>query len=493
MQCESAVKRARMDGDDTVTGGAQQAGEDATTAKDLLLRAATRDAEAAARGQLAEADDDNDIWADPAWRQWWQQEEHTEDRPAPARRSPPQPGHAASRPVQQSKPAATGAAGGASRVLQRTTGTGLQAPLARLSAPAFDAGARDFSFADPGGTRAPSTNAPTSATLVSLLPAEERPRLPVELRRAVVCRVPRAKRQTALDLFSSRALAAAASALGVSEEEFARGDAHRAARAEALSHALKAESDVYAQSTSAMVYNNKAAQRLRELHAATSAQAGQQQVVVTTRRSMEERDALLLRCVTLQSTACVEFFQEALAARAHAEYLLWEPPWHWRRKASESHHNTASTAAPADEYPCAGATADGGADDARPVADADEMAPGTRPGADTQTGDVTVAAAAAAAADASAPCVLDAVRAFIRTYVAERAADVLSAEACGRVVERATAKVWARHHTAADAAFLEREAARIQELCGQYIRKEAAACVAAMVTAVKGVSAVART
>ena len=442
---EPAAERARVDGNSA--GG--------PSPRDKPLDGATPpEAAAAARGGAAlELDDEVDIWqtveVNPAWSAWFrdQTEKTTEDTPQAAPQSEP-----ALRRESQHKPAAAAAAAAAAAVTDVAANAMLRHtpashPALRPLMPAFDAGARDFSF---GAT--PDTAATRHTTLVSLLAVDERPRVPVELGRAAI-KVPRVKRQAALDSFASRVLAAAARASGVSDEtSFARDDVHRAARAAALSTAVKAEREVYAQSSSAMVYSNKAAQRLRELASASWTHASAEAPRKAKTRSSEQRDAMLLQCVTLRSDTCIQFFKEALDARALSLHLLWEPPFHWRRRAEP-----ATIVKPPD---------------------AEALPPAGRPDREPEPAVETTGVE-------PEPRIIDAVRAYVHICVSERASDVLSPEAAARVVDRATAKVYARHSHARDASFLEREGTRIHELCAQYVRKEAAAVVAAMTAALK--------
>jgi hypothetical protein len=215
---------------------------------------------------------------------------------------------------------------------------------------------------------------------------------------------------------------------------------------------VKAEREVYAQSSSAMVYSNKAAQRLRELASTSWTHASAEAPRKAKTRPSEQRDAMLLQCVTLRSDTCIQFFKEALDARALSLHLLWEPPFHWRRRAEP-----ATIVKPPD---------------------AEALPPAGRPDREPEPAVETTGVE-------PEPRIIDAVRAYVHICVSERASDVLSPEAAARVVDRATTKVYARHSHARDASFLEREGTRIHELCAQYVRKEAAAVVAAMTAALK--------
>jgi hypothetical protein len=446
MQCEQPAKRPRV-------GAVLEASAvEGPTAKELLLQAASREAAAAALGQHLPVElEDDDVWrrdAGPEWQAWWQGERVA--APVPSS-SPPHAAPAAD--VSTQRPPLPAAAAGASSggAVPRSGGV----PRAQLlHAPAFDAGARDFPVGERG-----RVEASTAIGLVSLLPADERPRVPV----GRGSQLPRSARQAALDTFANRILAAAASASGVAGDEFVRSAVHTAARREALLRAVAVEGDVAAQSTSAVVYRNKAAQRLREpmTHAASSLDA---QGVSS--RTAAERDAMLAACVVLRSETCVAFFEAALAARAHAEHLLWEPPYWWRKK---QELEALRTAAHDDDAVDDVVTRDAAEQLLReaPVEDA-VVEPAGR--AERQVEN--------ASDDAAYARVTDAVRSYVRQCVGELAEGVLSAAAASSVVERASAKVLGRHSQARDLAFLNREGARIRELCVQYVRKQAAAVVA---------------
>ena len=449
MQCEQPAKRPRVSAVPEATAAAAE-----PTAKELLLQAASREAAAAALGQHLPAElDGDDVWrrdAGPEWQAWWQGASVAV--PAPA--APPHAAPAADVSTQrQQRP--TAAAGGSFGGAAPRSGGMPRTQL--LLAPAFDAGARDFQVGKPGREATPATG------LLSLLPADERPRVPVDRS----SRLPRSARQAALDTFANRVLAAAASAAGVAREEFARSAAHTAARREALLRAVAVEGDIAAQSTSAVVYRNKAAQRLREpmTHAASShaTVTGSQDGRGVSRRTAGERDAMLAACVVLRSDTCVAFFEAALAARAHAEHLLWEPPYWWRKKLELE---ALRTAAHDDDAVDDVVTRDA-------VVQLLKEAPAEDVGMNPSRAERPVAPD-----DAASARVTDAVRSYVRQCVGELAEGVLSAAAASSVVERATAKVLGRHSAARDLAFLDREGTRIRELCVQYVRKQAAAAMA---------------
>ena len=450
MQCEQPAKRARV-------GAVPAAAVAEPTAKELLLQAASREAAAAAAGQQlpGEADDD-DVWrrdAGPEWQAWWQGERVA----APGPSSPPHAAQAADVSTRRQQLPAIAAGGGSGGVVPSGGGVTRRE---LLHAPAFDAGARDFSLGQPAGR-----SEATPVGLVALLAADERPRVPADKQgRSAVCRLPRSARQAALDTLANRILAAAASATGVAGEDFVRSATHTAARREALQRAVSVEGDIAAQSTSALVYRNKAAQRLREPLTPAAAPHATGPKAVVSSRTVGERDAMLAECTVLRSDTCVAFFEAALAARAHALHLLWEPPYWWRK---QQELDALKTAAYDDET-----------DEAAPHDTAEELRE-TVPVEDAvvQPGQAE-REAKARPEDGNFARVTVAVRSFVRQCVDELAEGVLSAEAASSVVDRATAKVLGRHSQSQSLVFLDREGARIRELCVQYVRKQAAAVVA---------------
>ena len=235
------------------------------------------------------------------------------------------------------------------------------APAAgRFDAPAWDAGARDFTVGSGDGANAHSSaGARTLPPLVAALAARgERPTLPLDPR----SRVPRATRQAALDKLLERALSRCASSVSGATAVTAES---AAARARAVADALAEEAALYARCASKAIYVNLLAQSMRVPAATPPTVAGAPAVDGASapaphtaagatpaaapagrpprpppkpplRAPVHSHDAealrsLLARCAVVRSALAVPFFSECLAARAHSVSLGWTPPFYARR------------------------------------------------------------------------------------------------------------------------------------------------------------------
>jgi hypothetical protein len=236
------------------------------------------------------------------------------------------------------------------------------------------------------------------------------------------------------------------------------------------------EAALYDRSASPAVYKNLAAQLLskREAPPAPAAPA---------RLCAERRAQLLAACSVARSASAVGFFTLALQARAHALFLLWEPPYWWRRLAQNEARRGDTQAGVGGEDECL-EEADDDTMVVAALAGEEEGVPRTAESAAAQQHAVQLppppasvprgspeAAAAAGASAAALPRVADAVRGCVSAFL-EAQGGALSPAARARVQRRAVDKVLGRHQGAKDAAFLAREERHVHELCRQYIRRE---------------------